>query len=136
MYKDEQGKDAFVYNMLYIENNESLIVGYSNGNLVSFNIQNFSFEINWDEKIGLKKPISKITYNQISNTIYALEVNEDISINFIKEINPTNGRILKSSVIKNCLVINMKIFEMKHILTREEEIKVIQNIINNKEKEI
>lgn len=135
MYKDEQGKDAFVYNMLYIENNESLIVGYSNGNLVSFNIQNFSFEINWDEKIGLKKPISKITYNQISNTIYALEVNEDISINFIKEINPTNGRILKSSVIKNCLVINMKIFEMKHILTREEEIKVIQNIINNKEKE-
>ena len=125
-------KSTFAYCVIYIDEIDKAVVSYSDGNVVMYQIDNEQYDIIWDNKIGVKKPIERIAYDNSSKSLFTLEVNSDVNLNFIKEIDIKTGNVIKSAVIRNSTVINMKIISMKHILTHQEEIDKIQSIMNNK----
>lgn len=127
-YNDEKGESAFVYSINYIEDLRCLLVSYSDGFVLRYNIFNYSnsncferYEIKWKVRIGVTKPIKALTSIIEKETFITLETNEDIGLNFIKQYSLKTGGHIKSSIISNCIIINMKAISMLHISTNPDQ---------------
>ena len=111
---------SYVSSLLYIKEIMILMIGTDNGYIVGYYFSKNSkmFLKFWEYKIGLKqikKIIYYINYNKI--IVISLDSEDSININFIRVFliensnNKYNIFYIKSFVIKNYLVYNIKYFE-------------------------
>ena len=148
---------SYVSSMIYIKENKIVLIGTNNGYIVSYfldnnNILNYS----WEYKTGSNKEIKNIIYFKSKNKILIISLDSDeaINLNFLRifyiensnekkfDENKNDIKYIKSYIIKNILVYNIKYFttnknnnnnEFICLAYNENEINDYENInkINN-----
>ena len=117
----------YISSILYIKEKKLLLVGTINGHIIGyiFAEKEKHFNIFWEYKTGFKNEIKKIIYYVINNKIIVICLDSDDSakINFLRVFycqnsynndNKINVNYIKSYIIKNYQIYNIKYFEDKN----------------------
>ena len=119
---------SYISSLLYIKEKKILLVGTNNGYIIGYYLYQKQFVIFWEYKTGINKEIKKIIYFKINNKFIILSLDSDdlININFIRifHVNENENinniiskyiiNYMKSYIIKNYILYNIKYFEGEH----------------------
>ena len=125
---DDNSPYSYVSSFLYIKGKKILLVGTNNGYIIGYYLNLKHFDVFWEYKTGINKEIKRIIYFEINNNFVILSLDSDdlININFIRifhvneneNINNTISKYIinymKSYIIKNYILYNIKYFEGEH----------------------
>ena len=149
---DDNSPYSYVSTLLYIKEKNILLIGTNNGYIIGYYLNQGKFSTFWEYKAGINKEIKKIIYFKINNKfivlsldsddsininfirIFHIEENENININIVEDIsNKYIINYMKSYIIKNCILYNMKYFEGDHqnFLVASSQEKTFHEEINN-----
>ena len=109
-HKDLYGNDTFLYSMCYSEKYDNFIFSFSDLTVSNYNN---NFNLNWNFKIGVEKPINLIS--SFENYIFTCESHEKIGLNFIKQYYVFNGNHINTFILKFLSIFNMKIFNISNL---------------------
>jgi len=141
---------SYISSLEYIKEKKILLVGTNNGYIVGYYLNQKQFSIFWEYKTGINKEIKKIIYFKINNKFVILSLDSDdlININFIRvfhvndnenidinnEISKYIINYMKSYIIKNYIVYNIKYFDGEHqnfLVTSSKEDSFHEDINNS-----
>ena len=141
---------SYVSSMIYIKENKIVLIGTNNGYIVSYFLDNNNIlNHSWEYKTGSNKEIKNIIYFKSKNKILIISLDSDeaINLNFLRifyiensnekkfDENKNNIKYIKSYIIKNILVYNIKYFTTNKNNNNNEFICLAynENEINNYE---
>ena len=119
---------SYVNSMLYIKEKKIVLIGTNNGYILSFFLNdNNLLKQFWEYKTGFNKEIKNIIYYKTKENyiIISLDSDENINLNFFRifyvdynnekfDENKNEIKYIKTYVIKNILVYNIKYFEKEY----------------------
>ena len=119
---------SYVSSMIYIKEKKIVLIGTNNGYIVSYFLDNNNILNNlWEYKTGSNKEIKNIIYFKSKEKILIISLDSDdsINLNFLRTFyiecsnekkfdeNKNDIKYIKSYIIKNILVYNIKYFATK-----------------------
>ena len=102
--------------MLYIKEKKFILLGTNNGYIISYYLDKKNFlQKNWEYNTGLNKDIKNIEYYKLKERIIIISLDSDnnINLNFLRifYIDNNNIKYIKTYIIKNYLIYNIKCFD-------------------------
>lgn len=119
---NEINPNYYIFSLLYIKEAKILLIGTNNGYIIGYYLHKTIFTKFWEYKTGFNKEIKKIIYYCVDDkfVILSLDCDDSVSINFIRIFYIENSNYneikyninyIKSYIIKNIVVYNIKYFE-------------------------
>ena len=107
---------SYIYSMLYIKEKKYILLGTNNGYIISYYLDKKNFlQKNWEYNTGLNKDIKNIEYYKLKERIIIISLDSDnnINLNFLRifYIDNNNIKYIKTYIIKNYLIYNIKCFD-------------------------
>ena len=107
---------SYIYSMLYIKEKKFILLGTNNGYIISYYLDKKNFlQKNWEYNTGLNKDIKNIEYYKLKERIIIISLDSDnnINLNFLRifYIDNNNIKYIKTYIIKNYLIYNIKCFD-------------------------
>jgi len=141
---------SYVNSMIYIEDKKIILIGTNNGYIVAYYLNKNNLKEFYEYKTGLNKEIKNFIYYKYKEQyiIIALDSDESIYLNFLRlfiiknnnnqkfEENKNEIFYIKSYIIKNAFIYNIKLFENNNekficLGKNEGNIYLNENNINN-----
>ena len=127
---------SYIYSMLYIKEKKFILLGTNNGYIISYYLDKKNFlQKNWEYNTGLNKDIKNIEYYKLKERIIIISLDSDnnINLNFLRifYIDNNNIKYIKTYIIKNYLIYNIKCFDGFICLALNEGLENISDDNNN-----